>query len=257
MIVFMTAVEEELKPILSRLPKSCNRFMGKYRIYQGSFQGEEFILFSAGIGKKKAEKAVDFVFKNFKVSCLYFLGFAGALTIGLNVGDIVVCSEIYCSGGKGLNDKDGISEPLRFRVPEILLTMNSEKNGMKVLRGKGVTVPEFISEPSRKKRLNAVYGAEIVDMESYWVGAAVKAKGVPFLAVRSISDSSQERIPPLDKMLSITSKGRRLTAFLFFLYHPVMLRRLLVFYGNLRKAGRRLGKWAEHLMLCRSRERIS
>lgn len=52
-----------------------------------------------------------------------------------------------------------------------------------------VTVDRLVSDPAQKRRLAEAHQADAVDMESAAVAGVCAAKGVPFLAVRAVSDT--------------------------------------------------------------------
>jgi adenosylhomocysteine nucleosidase len=59
-----------------------------------------------------------------------------------------------------------------------------------------VTVDHLIADPAEKHRLAELYSADAVDMESAAIAEACGAKGVPFLAVRAVSDASDTALSP-------------------------------------------------------------
>jgi adenosylhomocysteine nucleosidase len=66
-----------------------------------------------------------------------------------------------------------------------------------------VTVDHLIADPAEKRRLAELHIADAVDMESSAIAEACAAKGVPFLAVRAVSDASDTTLSPqLVKLLA-------------------------------------------------------
>src|SRR6187551_1606882 len=59
-----------------------------------------------------------------------------------------------------------------------------------------VTVNELVATPEAKRRLADRTGAEAVDMESAEVAAVCAEHGVPFLAVRAVSDDVETALSP-------------------------------------------------------------
>ena len=60
--------------------------------------------------------------------------------------------------------------------------------------GTCISAEKVITNSAEKKALNQLYGADVVDMESYWIGKVCRERGVPFLAVRAISDMVNQRV---------------------------------------------------------------
>jgi hypothetical protein len=86
----------------------------------------------------------------------------------------------------------------------------------RVVLGPTVTAPSIISAPAEKQDLGRQTGAVAVDMESHWVARVVSERGLPFLAVRAISDAQEEFLPPFHQVLDADGNpgARRLAAHL-------------------------------------------
>jgi adenosylhomocysteine nucleosidase len=59
-----------------------------------------------------------------------------------------------------------------------------------------VTVDHLVSDPSEKRRLAHAHGADAVDMESFAIAEVCAAKGIPFRAVRAVSDCVDTELSP-------------------------------------------------------------
>lgn len=62
--------------------------------------------------------------------------------------------------------------------------------------GRLLTTTSIIATPVTKRELGIRHRADIVDMESATVAAACRAAGVPFLAVRAVSDTVDTALSP-------------------------------------------------------------
>jgi adenosylhomocysteine nucleosidase len=69
-----------------------------------------------------------------------------------------------------------------------------------------LTVDHLVSDPAEKRRLAERHGADAVDMESAAVAEVCAAKGVPFLAVRAVSDTVDTALSP--ELVRLLSGGR-------------------------------------------------
>jgi adenosylhomocysteine nucleosidase len=66
-----------------------------------------------------------------------------------------------------------------------------------------LTVDRLVADPSEKRRLAELHGADAVDMESAAVAEVCAERGMPFLAVRAVSDTADTALSPeLVRLLS-------------------------------------------------------
>ena len=68
------------------------------------------------------------------------------------------------------------------------------------------TSEHLVGDPAEKARLFAATGARVVDMETATVAAWCDERGIPFRAVRSVSDVAAARLSP--KLLALLAGGR-------------------------------------------------
>ena len=118
------------------------------------------------------------------------LGIAGALEPGRETGELVL------SGSYGLDSAVGPAEAI---APDPALLEVAEAAAvearMPVYRRGSLTVDHLISEGWEREQLRQKYGAGIVNMEDHAVAAAAQAEGVPFVSVRVILDTAEQRLP--------------------------------------------------------------
>jgi adenosylhomocysteine nucleosidase len=133
-----------------------------------------------GVGANAARRAAEEATRHAVPPGLIMAGFCGALRSGLAVGDVVTASEVIDERG-GRWACQNIGQP-----PARLLTATA-----------------LVASPFEKHRLASRHHADIVDMESAVVAAVCHARGVPFLAVRAVSDAADTSLSPrLVKLLS-------------------------------------------------------
>lgn len=216
------------------------------RVYKGEHENREVLLVQTGIGKKRAERATELVLERYPVTALVSFGFGGALTEEAKAGDIVLCSALYC-GNNHVHDDTGSGGPCYSDINLISVAAKALAGSqVGLLQGNSVTVDSVVSEPEAKQVLGKIFSAQVVDMESYWIGRVASAKQVPFLAVRAVSDTVADRLPPFGRLLDSNGTWRRKSATLYFLIRPRQLVNLCILYRNARKAGNNLS----HIVPC-------
>ena len=217
------------------------------KLYRCRFENRDVLLVKTGMGKERAENATKFTLERYPVSAIISLGFAGALAPELSIGDVVVCSTLHCAHkaeGKWVSAGLCVSD-------EHLLSLASQDMGDIAARcrlGSSVSVLQLESSTKKLQGLAETFHAHIVDMESYWIAGIASARQIPFIAIRSISDTMQESVQPFDRIL--TPDGRLLwrKALFCFITHPQYLKNTFTLYRNVRIARKSLFACVRHLV---------
>jgi adenosylhomocysteine nucleosidase len=140
-----------------------------------------------GVGRNHTRAALGKILsQSNSPSVIITAGFCGALQPDLKVGDVVVASEVV--------DQSGHSWPATG-------TLNQSEQ----LKHRLLTVDHLIAKAAEKKRLGECYQADVVDMESAAVAEMCAARGMPFLAVRAVSDTVDTELSP--ELLRLLSGG--------------------------------------------------
>src|SRR5262249_44104115 len=129
----------------------------------------------AGIGPHTACEAADVLIRRLQPEVVISVGFAGATDPSLNVGAVI--------------------------TPKTVIDIRSGMT-FSTLRGDGVLVssPKIVNA-QEKGKLRQRYGAVAVDMEAAGVADRAHHYGIPFLVVKSISDTSEATLPDLGRFV--------------------------------------------------------
>ena len=133
--------------------------------------------------------------------CVLSIGCAGALSPNLTIGDTVIAEKIV---------DDAAYEESFAPAPELtaIATLRCEELGFPFHSGTTVSAPEVAATVEAKQRLAAKHGAIAVDMETAQVAAWARKIGAPALALRTISDTASDCIPPEFENLVDRKTGR-------------------------------------------------
>lgn len=158
-------------------------------------------------------------------------GIAGALAPLLKPGDVVIATHVVHGNERYATDPRWTSV-LRQKLPRATLA---------IIAGHG----EIVSHVDGKRRLFAISGAHAVDTESHIAARMARKHGIPFVAIRTISDAAARGLPPA-ALVPLSSSGQiRLSGVLrSVLADPMQM-------GDLLVTGREAGKAFAALGHCR------
>ncbi len=187
------ALPMELDPFFRRFRKSNTIKGGGFRFRGGTLRGVRVAAVESGPGAAKAARATAALIDGHAPAWIVACGFAGALREGMKIGDLVVAEAVRELDG------DEIATPSGMPA--------DASRGLHV--GRFVTTPGIVRTVAEKRELAERYDALAVDMETFAVATAARAAGVPFMAVRSITDGLAADLPvEVHALLSATGTKR-------------------------------------------------
>ena len=218
-IGIMSAMHEELAAVLAAMPDEQRVTVAGRDFWVGHWHGHAVVAVLSRIGKVAAATTATVLLERFDVKALVFTGVAGGLREGVRVGDVVVA--------KGLVQHDMDASPLfpRHEVPlygrarfeadadlSAQLSMASHQvlenaaqhlgadtllafqlDSPRVHQGLILSGDRFVSTSAESQALRlALPDALAVEMEGAAVAQVCHDYGVPFAAVRTISDRADD-----------------------------------------------------------------
>jgi nucleoside phosphorylase len=159
------------------------------------FEGDFFHIVRCGVGPQRAANSMKKL--DFEPSALICVGTAGALTAGLDIGDVVVCDTVM-SDNPGQKPIRGDEDLTR------LISASCEGIGCRSVAGKTITVSRPVFPRDEREELRRSSGADCVEMETYAVGLEAAERGIPFAALRVISDNILSKgLPPRETLTTL------------------------------------------------------
>lgn len=122
------------------------------------------------------------------VEALLSFGIAGGLSPDLNCGDLVVAGSVHLEDGTQHDCHRPWRDALSARI---------EGAGLPFHQGAILGHHRALRRPGEKAAAFAASGCLAVDMESQGVAAVAAAHSRPFLALRAVSDTQADGLPPL------------------------------------------------------------
>jgi hopanoid-associated phosphorylase len=157
------------------------------------------------------------------------IGICGALSPELGIGDCIAATEVVAGDQRLAADASWVSELLAHVPgvqPGVLLGSDS-----------------VIADPEEKERLHRTIGAVAVDMESHIAAGLASRNGVPFAALRFVSDLQGRSLPPAALIAMLPSGKVNVPAvILSVVSRPAQIRALIRTAWDAEKAFRALSR---------------
>lgn len=196
-IAIVAAMEGEMS-FLRRAMTPPDETRDKFVV--GTIGKKTVMLVRSGVGPVNTARRLTEAACPQKPQCVLSIGCAGALSSELGIGDAVIADRIVADGAGG-----------RSFIPSRELTAVAKRCceglGFHFHSGTTVSTSEVAATVEAKHSLAAEHGAIAVDMETAQVAAWAEEIGAPLLALRTVSDSSDDCIPPEIGMI-VDRKGK-------------------------------------------------
>ena len=196
MIGIIGAMQEEVALLQDSLQDARELPWPGGTLHRGRLSGLEVLLTVGGIGKVNAAMTTTHLLAAGARSVI-FTGVAGGVHPQLKVGDIVVSSDCLqhdvdvTALGYRLGELPG--EPLSWPADPALVGLALEAAhdiaGVQVTGGRVVSGDSFVASPQKVAWLWEHFGAACAEMEGAAVAQVCARHGVPFVVIRSVSDS--------------------------------------------------------------------
>jgi adenosylhomocysteine nucleosidase len=174
---------------------------GKSLVFkQGKLGKTPVAIVVGGPGRAAADRATEALIDGHSPDWIISAGFAGGLYPGLKAGDFLMADEVVNLQGKRYSIDIGLPEESRAANPRLHV-------------GRLVTVDEIVGTVDGKDQLRREHDAVAVDMETSAVAEVCSQRIKRFLAVRIISDTADEELPPgLNRLMQERSTAGKIGA---------------------------------------------
>ena len=192
-IGIICAGDREFAPFCAQLEEESMSMYAKLRVYEGKLSGVPVAMVCSGVCKVNAAIASTVLIERYGVEAIINGGTAGGMAKEVQLLDTVVMTECahHDVSAEILMEAHPYREDVWFRSDERLFRIAKEVlEGEKNVRfGRMVTGEQFITQEGRE-RIDRDYVPLSVDMETAAIAQVCEAYGVPFIAVRSITDTA-------------------------------------------------------------------
>jgi adenosylhomocysteine nucleosidase len=218
-IAIVAAMHEELSALLALMPAEQRVRIAGRDFWIGHLHGQPVVAVLSRIGKVAAAVTATMLLERFAVRAVVFTGVAGGLAPGVNVGDVIVATELLqhdmdasplfpkyevplmglsrFKADAALGDALAAVAEGTLRDPVALVGQAAVDafglHSPKVHRGLLVSGDRFVSTAIESEALRrSLPDALAVEMEGAAVAQACRDYGVPFVAMRTISDRADD-----------------------------------------------------------------
>lgn len=214
-VAIIGAMEEEVTILRDKLEGLEQVTIAGSEFNTGTLNGVEVILLKSGIGKVNAAMSTAILLEKFKPDAVINTGSAGGYHPALNVGDVVISSEVRHHDVDvtifGYEYGQVPQLPAAFTPDEKLFAIAEEAakeiEDIQVAKGLIVTGDSFMNDPDRVEFVRGKFSdLYAVEMEAAAIAQVAFQFKTPFVIIRSLSDiAGKESNISFDKFLNCGS----------------------------------------------------
>lgn len=198
-IGIIVAMQEELNEILTIMQNIEKEIIYNIQFIKGNIGDKRVIVVESGVGKVNAARTTQMLIDKFNIEAIINVGSAGALNSNLNIGDIVIADkliqhdfDITAFDHKkgfitGVGDYIYCDEKLVKKLQHI--TNEMEDKEYTINTGVIASGDIFCTDVNMKNKIYSKFNAQCVEMEGAAIAQICYLDNIPFVVIRSISDS--------------------------------------------------------------------
>lgn len=189
MIGIISAMEEELLEIKKLMKNITTKNIYEKTFYVGNIEEKDVVLVRSSVGKVNSARVCQMLIDNFGVELVINVGTAGSIDNSLNIGNVVVATELVQHDfdvtpfGRKLGEIENIGESIK--VDDKLLNLF---DNIDVRKGIIATGDKFVVDIEEKNNVRNFFGAICIEMEGASIAQVCFLNKVPVLVIRSITD---------------------------------------------------------------------
>lgn len=194
------AMEEEVAVLKTSMEVEEVVNYASMEFCKGTLCGKQVVIVRSGIGKVNAGICAQILVDKFNVDKIIHTGIAGSLDAQIDIGDVVVSTDLVEHDmdatlfGDPLGQvprMDTFSFPADPELVEKAVAANEEANpDIKTFTGRIVSGDQFVSSPEVKEKLVAHFQAKCTEMEGAAVAHAAYLNKISCVIIRAISDKA-------------------------------------------------------------------
>lgn len=198
-IGIIAAMQEEFEQIKKIMNSTKKKIIKDITFLEGMIGNRQIILVLCGVGKVNAARTTQILIDYFNIDTIINIGSSGALNPELNIGDIVIADKLIqhdfdiTAFGHNKGYITGVGEYIysdKKMVKDISNIINNiSQKKYKVKIGTIATGDIFCTDIEMKNKIYKKFNAQCVEMEGAAIAQVSYLNKIPFIVIRSISDT--------------------------------------------------------------------
>ena len=189
------AGDTELAPFLPIIQDCVITEKAMLKIYEGKIEGIDIVTLFSGVCKVNAAIATQILIDTYHVDLVINAGTAGGMDPKLDIFDTVISTEVayHDVHEEILTEFHPWMENVFFKADKELLKLSEKavkklNSDYNIVWGRMVTGEAFITDDGRDE-INGQFAPLTVDMETGSIAHVCYVNQIPFIAIRSITDT--------------------------------------------------------------------
>lgn len=194
------AMEEEVAVLKESMDIEKVVEHASMQFYKGVLCGKNVVVVRSGIGKVNAAICAQVLADKFNVDVLINTGIAGSLDAAIDIGDMVISTDLVEHDMDASIFGDPVGQVPRMDTfsfpadPELVkkaVQANTEANpDIKTFTGRIVSGDQFVSSADVKDKLVTLFDAKCTEMEGAAIAHAAYLNKISCVIIRAISDKA-------------------------------------------------------------------
>lgn len=197
MIGIIFAMKEELDEFIKLVNNIKEEKIYDLTFYKCNLFNKKLVLVESGVGKVNAARATQILIDKMNPKYIFNVGVAGSISNSVDVMDIVVSDKLvqHDFDITGFNHEKGY-------IPNVGIYMDADKYLLDISKNVNIdtkvhigTIASgdiFITDKDMSSKINNKFNALCVEMEGASIAQVCTLSSVPYLVIRSISDSPNQ-----------------------------------------------------------------
>jgi adenosylhomocysteine nucleosidase len=187
--------EDEIMPFIEKMNCVAIESCAKLQFHIGKYSRLDIVALFSGVCKVNAAIAAQILIDKYDITHMIVSGVAGAIDKKLKIFDTVISSEVayHDVAEEILTQYHPWMKSVYFEADKKMIEgiIGANANDASVFIGKIVTGEAFIDQDGRGKIIET-YNPQCVDMETASIAHVCYVNTIPFVAIRSVSDTPFE-----------------------------------------------------------------